>query len=684
MELGPLRKLISSAPLLIPSIALATGIWLSTYSIGFLILIVGILLSLISYFCHRHYLALISASFSLGSLSLMFYQSRLVSLPVDSPLIITADIIESKETNSGQTIIAAINSIADKTDLDSYDISSTKISITVPSLIPAIKPGYEIKAKMILKNPDTRVYLPDQFNYGNLLLSKDIRYTSFLLSKDIVTLKPSNSVSMRFRRLREDISLIILQLPLRANTKIFLNTVLTGNTDSFDIETRQAFSQSGLAHILALSGLHIAIFSAILFYLLFPLRLVASGRFIPALIILCLWFYALLTGMSPSVTRATVMATVFLSALMLQRPHNPLNSLCFAAMLILVFDPKALFDISFQLSFLAVVGILIFAKKLNPISPRKRFFHPIFAIFAVSIAAMSFAGVLSAYYFHSFPLFFLISNVIVSPILPIFMALGIAMMILSYCGIDIPFLTFSVDLLYQPIDKITQFFYNLPFSGIQDIYFDGVVLILLFLFIITLAFVLYHRRLAAYLSSVATLLALIITISISNRTDSEGVFIVPSSSRTELYFTKDKTLNVVTTAPTSEFASLSDQISNFHSDFLKKRSIKSVNVISDKDFGKYPETTALISFPNGNIAFCSSNMQSKKIKALSKIDYLIVCKGFTGDILDLLQECSVGTLILSSDLHPSRHDRYLAQCNQIGQRVISLRNEMPPMLSHLL
>ena len=182
---------------------------------------------------------------------------------------------------------------------------------------------------------------------------------------------------------------------------------------------------------------------------LYPLRLCRMRSAASASAIILLWSYAAVTGLSASVTRATVMASVLLMASMLQRRHSPANALCLAAMLIMAFDPTALFTISFQLSFAAVAGILLFARLLNPTAPRRRIAHRLAGIVSVSLSAMLATGAISAYYFHTFPIYFLPANVAVAPLLPLLISGGATAITIEACGGDPVMLNSVVDLLAQ-------------------------------------------------------------------------------------------------------------------------------------------------------------------------------------------------------------------------------------------
>ena len=219
-------------------------------------------------------------------------------------------------------------------------------------------------------------------------------------------------------------------------TIAFYIATITGDDSFLTDDSREEYSRSGLAHILALSGLHVAIIATVIAALLFPLHLMRQRKLRYIITIVILWIYAIVTGLSPSVTRAVVMTSMFLIALMIERRNSSLNALCFAALVILLFSPMSLYSIGFQLSFCAVASILIFANRMNPISPRHKIAYHFTSLITVSISAMIGTGLISAYYFHTFPVYFLLSNIIVLLILPFVLGGGILLTLLLAFGID--------------------------------------------------------------------------------------------------------------------------------------------------------------------------------------------------------------------------------------------------------
>ncbi len=190
-----------------------------------------------------------------------------------------------------------------------------------------------------------------------------------------------------------------------------------GDKSAMSQELRAVYAVSGASHVLALSGLHLGII-----YMLFSLLVVGRRwRFITQLTAVAgIWAFALLTGLSLSVVRSAVMISVYALLSLVHRDRASLNALSLAALIILIVSPYSLFDVGFQLSFAAVTAILVIQPYLERIVDREWLMrHPlwrwVWGLTTISIAAQLGVAPLIAYYFGSFPTWFLLTNFIVIP-----------------------------------------------------------------------------------------------------------------------------------------------------------------------------------------------------------------------------------------------------------------------------
>jgi len=229
---------------------------------------------------------------------------------------------------------------------------------------------------------------------------------------------------------------------LSPNEAALIQAIILGDRYEIPKHVRELFVVTGTAHILAISGLHVGIVAFLIFLFL---KLVPMPRKLrPLLTIIILAFYALLTGARPSVVRATVMATIFLSSMLVEREVDLINSLCLAALLILTFNPLNLFDVGFQLSFVSVLSIISFYPLMENLLIGKRdmprFVKRILQALSVSLAAWLGVAGLIAYYFQIVTPITILANLFVIPCISVVVALALGLLMVAAV---LPFAAFA-------------------------------------------------------------------------------------------------------------------------------------------------------------------------------------------------------------------------------------------------
>jgi ComEC/Rec2-related protein len=253
---------------------------------------------------------------------------------------------------------------------------------------------------------------PGEFDLKTYWKTKGIYGMFFMESKDfhvLETVKPSY-LTTSIRKAQE-LCLKILSAHLDGQELGIAQALILGDKSLLDNEIRNAFTATGSMHILAVSGLHIGL---ILQLLLALIKLGARwiNRSTALLfVILLLWFYALMTGFSPSVIRAVFMFSVLTLTQMKGLQTSSINSLFFTAFIIVLWKPMYLFDIGFQLSYLAMLGIFLFYPKIAGIwKPTNKILYYLLEGTAIGFAAQVATTPLTLYYFHQFPNYFAIAN----------------------------------------------------------------------------------------------------------------------------------------------------------------------------------------------------------------------------------------------------------------------------------
>jgi competence protein ComEC len=280
---------------------------------------------------------------------------------------------------------------------------------------------------------------PGDFDFQRYLLLKGISGVVYVQNADALSLLSSGEGSWKLRN-------IIASIRSRMASAIdntvdgveasFLKGILLGDRSDIPSEVKTSFINSGVVHVLAVSGLHVGMVALIFISVFTLLRL--RRPWITLFTVVALLFYMLLTGSAPSVVRATIMATVILLAPVFQRKSDVFNSLAFSALVIFFFDAKQLFAPGFQLSFAAVGSILYFYPKIASLSARfpqwlgtNRLFDSLWKLFSVSFAAQVGTFPFTVEYFGRISIISFVVNLLVIPAVGIGLALGFVISLFS-------------------------------------------------------------------------------------------------------------------------------------------------------------------------------------------------------------------------------------------------------------
>ena len=238
-----------------------------------------------------------------------------------------------------------------------------------------------------------------------------------------------------------------------------------GDKSQLTTELRDAYAISGASHILALSGLHLGIIYTLLSLLLSRRRWQMVSQIV---IIVSIWLFVFLVGLSASVVRSAVMVSIYALLSLGHRDKLSVNTLAFAAIVMLLFNPMALFDVGFQLSFMAVLTILLFYPLLEslwsqPFLLDHRLFRWLWTMLSVSCAAQIGVAPLIAYYFGRISCYFLLANLVVVPAAALILYLSLAVLL-------IPSLAYLLIYIVDTLNQLLVSIVALPGASIEGLH----------------------------------------------------------------------------------------------------------------------------------------------------------------------------------------------------------------------
>ncbi|QDP84800.1 ComEC family competence protein [Chryseobacterium sp. SNU WT5] len=336
-------------------------------------------------------------------------------------------------------------------------------------------------------NKVEKAYSDFQFDYQKYLQRKGIYYQSYLPNTVKIANRTDISFSENVKQRRLAVLTRIDHSKLNKRTREFVKGIILADRTEMDEGTIRDFRDSGMMHILAISGTHVAIIFGVILMLLnfvFPPKY-RSYKIIVALIII--WSFACFIDFGNSVVRSCLMISTYYSFVLLQRKTDLLHSLSLAGLIILVLNTNQIFEVGFQLSFAAVLGIFWFnqpiLKKLP--KPKNKFQNFILNIFSISLAAQLATLPLVIFYFHQYSFISIIANLIIIPFAEVLIVLSLLMVVLIASSISFSWLNMIFEKLISMTLQLIHFFADVDYAMSRTIPMTllevGVLYILLYL-----------------------------------------------------------------------------------------------------------------------------------------------------------------------------------------------------------
>lgn len=355
--------------------------------------------------------------------------------------------------------------------------------------VAALAYGQQLLIKQHLQ-PIKSAGNPGSFNYKRYAGFQQIHYTVYLKPENFILKgKPGGNAFYKFIYAARAYILKTIETYVGADKDItaIAEAMLIGYKENLDRDLLQAYSNTGVVHIIAISGLHLGLIYVMLVFIFDRLPLLKKSILIKTLLLIaCLWLFAILTGASASVLRSAVMFTCVAIGKNFFKQSSVYNSLAASAVILLVYNPYLLWDVGFQLSYLAVLGIIW----LQPFIYRWFYFkykavRYVWAMVSVTLAAQIAAFPICMFYFHQFPNMFLFTNLFTVPLAEVLLISEIVLIAFSWNAMLAGFLGKWVGFIISIMNGIVNFFSNFSFSVTDNIYASKLSTFLLYAFIIS-------------------------------------------------------------------------------------------------------------------------------------------------------------------------------------------------------
>lgn len=357
---------------------------------------------------------------------------------------------------------------------------------------------------------------PGAFNYRQYAAFQQTFHNAFLKQKDWMLLnqKKVNHFKQFIFLAREKILAILRENIAGEKDGLGIaEALLIGYTNDLDKDLVQAYSNTGVVHIIAISGMHLGLIYVLLVWLFARTPVIKRSKLIQAVLILSsLWLFSILTGGSASVIRSAVMFTfITIGKTILKKQTAVFSSLAVSAFIMLCYNPYYLWDVGFQLSYLAVTGIVVFQKPIyNWFYINNKWLDKLWQLTAVSLAAQILTFPVCIYYFHQFPNLFLITNVIAVPLSTIILFTEIALVALAWIPFAGEYIGKITGWLVGLMNKIILWINAIEFAVWDKIPATVVSTWLLYATVIGLCAWLMQKNKAVFKFSLVTLLGFVI------------------------------------------------------------------------------------------------------------------------------------------------------------------------------
>jgi competence protein ComEC len=331
-------------------------------------------------------------------------------------LVIEEPLVEKEKSYKALASIRAIN----KADQQIECVGKVLLYFKKDSIPPNLQYGSTIITSSILQ-PIKNAGNPGAFNYQQYCAFQGIYHQLFLQSKDYIvsTEKNTNPFKSLLYRARAWVIQQIKQTVPGEKEQGVAEALLIGFRDDLDKELVQDYSNTGVVHIIAISGLHLGMIYGLLIacFGYFKKSKILTPWVQVFVILIVLWGFSILAGMAPSILRSAYMFSFLTIGNAIDKRGNNLNNLCASAFLILLIDPFALWDVGFQLSYSAVLSIMLFQKPIrNWLFIKNKWIDHVWQLNAVTISAQILTLPIVLFHFHQFPNLFLFTNLVAVPL----------------------------------------------------------------------------------------------------------------------------------------------------------------------------------------------------------------------------------------------------------------------------
>ncbi|MDP2060312.1 MAG: ComEC/Rec2 family competence protein [Flavobacteriaceae bacterium] len=450
----------------------------------------------------------------------------------DEPSTLVLEVAEVLKSNAfDKRYVMKVHKIDSTLSFGKLLVSVSKNDTIKPTLGQLFVMRTQLQHPSVARNPF-------QFDYRDYLKHQNILYQA---RADAINFLPTGlqkkSIFLSIAQFRENLQQSLQRQNFPPDVYGVMNALLLGQRQEVSEEVNNDYIRAGAIHLLAVSGLHVGVILFLVLGILSPLKRLRHGKWLVLVMsIFSLWVYAVLAGLSPSVVRAVCMFTAITLAIHFRQTTSTINVVFISMLILVLFKPNFVFEVGFQLSYLAVISIIYFNPFLNALwNPRFWVFKKAWDLMTVSTAAQLGVMPLSLYYFHQFPGLFFLSNLFIIPFLGLILGAGFFVLIVSYFGKLPVWIKDLYEILIKSMNSFVAWVAKQEYFLIAGIHFDAWLLMVYAVLILSLLYVVLKRNFRdVFVFGISIFLLQLIYFYKSQKQNLQSEFVVFHQSRKSL------------------------------------------------------------------------------------------------------------------------------------------------------
>ena len=532
---------------------------------------------------------------------------------------------------------------------------------------------------LVLSSPylPSAVENPHQFDYRSYLQRKGILYLGFIQNSNYKILSHNTKGWKRHITLfRQRLINVIRFSQLTPSQQGIAEALILGYDDDLHSDTKVNFQTAGITHLLCVSGLHVGIVAMIIGWCLFFLSNRRATRIIKYSIqLIAIWAFAILTGMAPATMRAALMFSFIITGKTFFTQPPTLNIIAASALILLVCRPLLLFDAGFQLSYCSVFGIVVLTKPLKDLFhlPYKKnilftTLNRLLDLFCVGLIAQLAITPFTLLYFHFFPPYFLLANIIIIPFAGVILASVLLMLLFSLWNWAFVILGKVVSFELFLTERITSTIASWPNAMIEHIYFDRIMLFISLAIVVFLGWALLRRQWSKLAIALSFALILVIyAIHIEQQCSIQQHFdIYNVDKRTAIEFFSGHNSYLVCDSGIARNPNSIDFQTRNNRIFRQARHTTVIPLDTSFQDSNIIVENRFVGFDGRLMRIVDRSNYRQHSASRTRLDYLLLRESPYITVSELLDEYLFDTLIIASQNSARRRQAWQQQCDSLG------------------